>query len=413
MSNRITMRTPCHVLAGGEKQSKAVVSRDSIRQTDWNHRQGARGAMLVTEALDSVPITAAITGRLQPGGSLLLEVQGQSDLAMAERQAAKLAGTMDKAKGASQRTSYATVCEGVSAGIAALTAWHNGQAVEGGEGQTGLVCWRAVESSMSADTLGDTVTLSEFTPDSLAASMLPLPQLLGDDSREDKASRLLFERARSKRPALLSKRIAAIQAMGGRGKRKELVERVGRACRLILQGEPLDKAAELAGFKAGENKGGKGGKNRAGDQLARAVRRLGFKFLFTLREHERREAVRRASFVPMSKRTAAQLSLTPSESIPLQSGRGGKQWVTRLQITKRHTRKASARQARQARQAARDARQARQAARQAARDARQTRRIAQYGLWAGGQGNIPKYAKYEGLANGERRQWVAGRLIVG
>ena len=111
--------------------------------------------MLVTEALDSVPITAAITGRLQPGGSLLLEVQGQSDLAMAERQAAKLAGTMDKAKGASQRTSYATVCEGVSAGIAALTAWHNGQAVEGGEGQARLVCWRAVESSMSADTLGD------------------------------------------------------------------------------------------------------------------------------------------------------------------------------------------------------------------------------------------------------------------
>ena len=315
MSERVTMRTPCHVLAGGEKQSKAVVSRDSIRQTDWNHRRGARGAMLVTEAIESVPITEAVTGRLQPGGSLLLEIQGLGDLAMAERQAAKLALAMNRAKGDSQRTSYATTCEGVSSGIAALTAWHNGQAVEGGEGQARLVCWRAVESSMSADTLGDTIVpLSEFTCEGLASSMLPMPQLLGDDSRTDKAARLLYERTRATRcPDRLAQRVTTIKARGGRGKRADVIDRVGRACFLMLQGEPIDKATELAGFRAaGEGRRGNGGKNRAGDQLARAVRRLGFKFLFTLREHELREAVRRQSFAPMSERTAAKLREHPS-----------------------------------------------------------------------------------------------------
>src|ERR1019366_8135660 len=104
------LRKPEHVLAQAEREPKTVVSRDTIRQMDWSHRRGARGAMLVTEAIDCVPIAEAVTGRQQPGGSLLLEVQGQSDLDIAERQAAKLARTMDKAKGASQRTSYATIC---------------------------------------------------------------------------------------------------------------------------------------------------------------------------------------------------------------------------------------------------------------------------------------------------------------
>jgi hypothetical protein len=47
--------------------------------------------MLVTEAIDRVPIADALPGGVQPCGSLLLEAQGQHDLALAQDQAAKLA----------------------------------------------------------------------------------------------------------------------------------------------------------------------------------------------------------------------------------------------------------------------------------------------------------------------------------
>ena len=104
---------------------------------------------------------------------------------------------------------------------------------------------------------------------------------MGDDNRSDKAARLLFERATAKRPALLARRIAAIRAQGGRGKRGELVERVGRACLLMLQGECLEEAATLAGFKPAT---GHHGAVRAGDRLAQAVRRLGFRFQLSLRQ---------------------------------------------------------------------------------------------------------------------------------
>jgi hypothetical protein len=235
--------------------------------------------MLVTEAIDCIPVDVAVRGQSQPGGPLLLEVQGQSDMSIAERQAGSL-GQQMKLKGLCSDT---TIADGVSAGLVALTQWHNGQDVDGGTGSAESVSWRAVQTSMGADTFGDTVTLSEFTPDSLASSMLPLPQLIGDDSREDRAARLLFERARVKRPALLHRRLAAIKAQGGRGKRGELVERVGRACLLMLQGESFERAAELAGFKGA--KGGAGrGNIRAGDRLARAVRRLGIRFQLSLRQ---------------------------------------------------------------------------------------------------------------------------------
>ena len=222
-----SLRAPVHVWTGQGKRAVAAISRDRIRQMDWAHRQGARGAMLLTEAIDYIPVTDAIHGQEQPVGPLLQAIQGQADLDMAERQARRLGNSM-RPRG---QLSDTTVEDGVSAGLVALTVWRNQYTVHGGgDPSAGLVCWRAVQESMSEDTLGDRDSLASFDPDSLASSTLPLPQLVGDDSRDDKASRLLFERARARRPALLVRRVQSIKAQGGRGKRGELIERVGRAC---------------------------------------------------------------------------------------------------------------------------------------------------------------------------------------
>jgi hypothetical protein len=60
----------------------------------------------------------------------------------------------------------------------------------------------------------------------------------------------------------------------GRGKRKEAIERVGRAAVFLLQGERLDTAAGLAGFKPRERGRGREKKN-PGDALIQAVKRIG------------------------------------------------------------------------------------------------------------------------------------------
>ena len=227
------LRAPGHVWAQPGQESKATVSRDAIRQMDWQHRQGARGAMRLRESIGQVPVTDALQGQWQPGAALLLEVQGQADLTMAERQAAKLGRKM-AAKGL---VSDSTIQDGVSDGVFALTAWRNQITVQSGaEAAPGLVCWQAVQQSMSRDTYGDTVPLADFSLEQLASSALPLPQLVGDDSRQDKAARLIFARARARRPALLPGRIAALKAQGGRGKRQDTIDRIGRAC--LLMAEP-------------------------------------------------------------------------------------------------------------------------------------------------------------------------------
>src|ERR1017187_10078415 len=170
----------------GRGADQTVLTRDALRQADWTNREGARGAMLVREAIDSVPIAQAVTGQEQPCGSLLLEIQGQSDFDIAWRQARKLGGLM-KFKGFCSDT---TIEEGLSDGLLALTAWHNQTTVHGASEPTArAVSWQAVQRSMSADAYGDTDSLDTFSPDSLAASALPLPQLVGDDNRSDKAAR--------------------------------------------------------------------------------------------------------------------------------------------------------------------------------------------------------------------------------
>src|SRR5260221_768675 len=128
--NRIEFVSPFHVWAVQEHKP-AVLSRTKQRQIEWQGRGRGRGrgAMLVKEAIEYLPVSSAVFGRVQSGGALLLEVQGQADLALAERQAASL-GEQMKRKGLCSDT---TIEEGVSAGLLALTQWRNGQPVEASE----------------------------------------------------------------------------------------------------------------------------------------------------------------------------------------------------------------------------------------------------------------------------------------
>src|ERR1035441_4861611 len=105
--------------------------------------------MLITEALDCIPVVSALPGRVQPCGPLLCEVQGQYDLALAEGHAAKLAKSM---RHDSKLCSDTTMQEGVSAGLTALAEWRAGADVDGHKGGAGRVCWRAVVREMSRDT---------------------------------------------------------------------------------------------------------------------------------------------------------------------------------------------------------------------------------------------------------------------
>jgi hypothetical protein len=137
-------------------------------------------------------------------------------------------------------------------------------------GVAAVVAWRAVVQSVAADSYGTAQGVIVSAPDTLAdlrATSLPLPPLVGDDSRGDKASRLLFERARAKRPALLRRRIdSLLQAANGSGShnRRATIERVSVACQRLLSGATFEAASQAAGYEAT-------GRFRSTDGLTRAV----------------------------------------------------------------------------------------------------------------------------------------------
>jgi hypothetical protein len=124
------------------------------------------------------------------------------------------------------------------------------------------------------------VYFEDQAPQALAASAVPLPAFVGDESRADKAARLRYGRARAQRVGKLAARLAALQAAAV-GRRVASVAKVGHAAALMLGGLALDSAAVSAGYKAS---GIGRGRRRAGDALSQAVRRLGFSFQFNLRQ---------------------------------------------------------------------------------------------------------------------------------
>jgi hypothetical protein len=144
------------------------------------------------------------------------------------------------------------------------------------------VAWRAIVAEMSADTFGNSVELSSVSEDWLLAACDPLAVACvgGLESRYDKVTRWMAERGAVRRKARVLERLELFKAGAG-ARRRELIDKTGRACLLLVGGDSLDSAAEQAGFKAA-------GRSSAGDRLAQAVRALGVGVQFTLRQVLRR-----------------------------------------------------------------------------------------------------------------------------
>lgn len=179
--------------------------------------------------------------------------------------------------------------DGAGAGVAAVVAWRNG--VTASPVVTGarvseavaVVAWRAVVASMSADDLGAAVELSavsdKWIVGDLSGDVEPLAvAVLGAlvETRSDKAQRLARARGAARRKVQLAAHLDLFKA-GANSRRRELVDKIGRACALLCDGQDIDTAAAAVGFNAS-------GQTSAGDRLARAVRALGVRFQLNLRQ---------------------------------------------------------------------------------------------------------------------------------
>ncbi len=325
-NERVRFVAPVHRWARAASSTREAEGVERGAVTRW-------GAVYVS-AVEHLPISCAITSRALPAGPLLAEVQGQQVATMARAMSRKLAQSMRRD---GREVSEATELDGAGAGALAVVQWRAGVAMEGGERGAAGVCWRAVVAEMSRDIYGETVSLADFSPEDLAGSALPLPGMYED--RSDKAARLAFERARAKRPGLLARRVETMKAKGGRGRRAEAIERVQRACVLLLHGETLDKAAELAGFNGA-------GKATAGDRLARAVRRLGYRVQFDARiTFGLKKGLRFAPNPTLGAGLPASIpaawAFRPAADLPGQDGRGGKRWIAMLARLNRAQRRAA------------------------------------------------------------------------
>ena len=206
--------------------------------------------------MEAMSVRQALGSSEQAVGPLLLEAQGQTDILLARACVRKLVSRM-AADG--RPVSDTTQADAVAAGCLALTQWR--QQGEIGERLAARVAWRAAVGEISDDCLGDAAPLHTLSDD-----WLWFNRAQSDESRVERAARLKVERLAKTRHARLLRRLANLPP--GRGKRKDAIERVGRAAVFLLQGESLDTAAAMAGFKAS-------GATRAGDRLVRCVVRLG------------------------------------------------------------------------------------------------------------------------------------------
>ena len=216
--------------------------------------------------VDTMPIRNALASVEQPQGALLLEAQGQIDLSISESCARKLAGRM---RASGKHVHEDTIADAIGAGALALTQWRASGAGVDGERETmaARVAWRAVVAEMSRDTFGDSLPIQTVSDDWLWHNTAQR-----DESREERAARFIVERQASTRQLHLFRRLANLPC--GRGKRAEVIERVGNAASMLLTGMTVDEAAAAAGFNARRN--GRFTRS-AGDAFCQALRRLGFK----------------------------------------------------------------------------------------------------------------------------------------
>jgi hypothetical protein len=220
------------------------------------------GAEQAAQGMEARSVASALASCERPAGALLLECQGQCDLQLAERCVRKLDARM-QADGR-ERLNDATLRDAIGAGVLALAVWRStGRGADGaGETLAARVAWRAVVLSISADSFGESVALHSVSEDWLFAQALPR------ESRVERLVRWQVERFALGRSALLVRRVEALKARGGRGRRAQAVDRVGHAARLMLAGDNVDTAAARAGYKSS-------GRTSAANRLARALRACG------------------------------------------------------------------------------------------------------------------------------------------
>ncbi|HEV2327647.1 MAG TPA: hypothetical protein VGY56_02535 [Verrucomicrobiae bacterium] len=247
----------------------------------------------------AMSISAALATGEQPQGALLLEAQGQMDLAIVESCARKLARRMIAS---GKEVNEDTIQDGIGAGVLALMQWRatgaGGNASAGYTGewkeretgkeqlngweydlsepsrvkvvktfnQAARVAWRAVVTEMSRDTLGDSIPLHAVSEDWLWHNAAQR-----DESRAERAARFKIERLAASRQSRLFRKLAMLPCTNR--KRAEVIERVGNAASMMLLGMTVEQAATAAGFAAS----GKRKQFTAGDAFCRALRRLGFR----------------------------------------------------------------------------------------------------------------------------------------
>ena len=298
------MNTQHQAGAGADWGAGQPLTADTLAAAWYaGERLGGMAAQLATSA--GAVIVTGTDDKGEPVKAWLddsaLGRQSADDVAMCRKFAALLRRRM-AADG--REVSDDSERDGAAAGVAAVVAWRNGVApspVVAGKGEwtfdgggmvkggarvseaVAVVAWRAVVEEMSADTLGNSVEVSTVSDSWLAGDLSgdvePLAvAVLGSlmESRSDKASRLVRERGAARRKAQLAAKLDLFKA-GANSRRRELVDKIGRACSLLMDGADIDTAAAAVGFNAS-------GQTSAGDRLARAVRALGLRFQLTLRQ---------------------------------------------------------------------------------------------------------------------------------
>lgn len=244
--------------------------------------------------VEAMPINTACGTIERPAGELLQSVQAQLDLQLCKSCARKLKGRM-AADG--HDITQEMLADGIQAGALALAQWRAG-AGDATEIMAARVAWRAIVHELSQDRFGDSVQIESVSDDWLWHNAQTK-----QESRQERAARLFVERAAFQRQSRLQARLASLP--GGRGKRQAVIDKVGNAAAMLLQGERLDTAAAMAGFKGH-------GRTKAADRLIQAVKRIGLLSKtgtggqqFTARMSTREDGERRGEFIAIEPQRAA------------------------------------------------------------------------------------------------------------
>ena len=280
----------------GELISCSAIASQNLSACVWGAGQAITRDALLDSWISGESLSPFMMGLANDAAA----EQGAADLRLAKAMANKLAR---RQKDDGRKVSTTTIDEGAAAAALAITSWRNGvlkvAAIAGDKtfSPASVVAWRACSAAMSDTGLGDSLELSAVSEgflfgqgrdsegndivkagdlDGFALGLLhsiePLAVacLAGFESRNDKAKRLLLERAQAKRKRELPAKMEHFK--GAKFCKVESVERVERAASLLIEGSDIESASLAVGFKVQKSR------MSAASQLAKSVRRLHLPF---------------------------------------------------------------------------------------------------------------------------------------